>query len=195
LFSSVSFLLNFLSSAIYYFLVFFTLNMFIFLPLPISIDFFPNIFLILFLRTFLTFHTFLRSFSPCCFLFLFWRLDWYTEQNLGKDMKYLSGWHFFFYCIHYSFTMSKRKQLFLWAFSLVTHPLHVPVFVHTLFIYLHNIVICPRHDRSTYDTSHSINENYHLSLSNVLCTLKFNDWVQNYFLESLWFTGQDNLKA
>lgn len=54
--------------------------------------FFPNIFLILFLRTFLTFLSFLRSFSPCCFLFLSRRLDWYTGKNFGKDMKYISGW-------------------------------------------------------------------------------------------------------
>jgi hypothetical protein len=36
------FFLNFLSSAIYYFLVSFTLNIFIFLPLPISVDFFSE---------------------------------------------------------------------------------------------------------------------------------------------------------
>jgi hypothetical protein len=56
-------------------------------------------------------------------------------------------------------------------------------------------VICPQHNRSIYDTLHISNENDHLSLFNVRCSVYINDWIQNYFLESLLFTGQDNLKT
>jgi len=140
----------------------FALNMLIFflsnfrlIPPP------PNIFLILFLLIFLTFLFFLRSSSPCCFLFISRRRDWYAGQNFGKDMKYLLGWAVLCY-VPYSFTTSKWKQLYLWAFDLVTRPLHVSVFVHTLFTTLQNIVICPQEKYLWHVTHYQCKRSYHI---------------------------------
>jgi hypothetical protein len=60
---------------------------------------------------------------------------------------------------------------------------------------LHNIVICRRHNRIINDTLRVIKDNDHLSLSSVLYAAYFNGRCQNYFLESLLLTGQDNLKT